>query len=267
MKKCVYFLILIIALASASCNGVSTTSAGSSGNADNFITKKWLNVSLLDSTDDNSPKYETKFSIELFESDNKEREGKINSSILYAIFGYDNLSAEAAMDSFLTNAYAEYADLRPEYLNEKQINENPAWFNFSHIVNTRVEYGYRDIINYIIHNEYYNGGAHPNSAYTIINFDPNTGNEIKLNDVFKDNYEEFLNNRLIDALAEKIGANSRKEIQEKGYLTFNDIFPTENFIMKEDSILFYYNMYERAPRAAGTTILGFTYEDLSIILK
>lgn len=266
MKKCACFLILIVAMIFVSCNGV-VTSADNNGNEDKFVVKKLQTVCLLDSTDNNSPKCETDISIELLESDDKERETKMNNSILNAIFGYENLAPEVAIDSFIAHVNEEYADLRPEYLNEKQINKNAAWFNFSYIINTHVEYGCKDVINYIIHSEYYTGGANSNSAYTIINFDAVSGNEIKLNDIFKEDYEEYLNNRLTDALAEKIGANSRKEIKEKGYLTFNDIYPTENFIMKKDSILFYYNLYEIAPRSAGTTILGFTYDELSIIMK
>ena len=266
MKKCAYILILIVAIAFASCNG-NLTSAGVDSSNDNFVAKKMHTVCLLDSSDEKSPKYETDICIELLECDDKERENKINSTIIDAVFGYEGLSCDAAMDSFIANAHAEYADLLPEYLNEKQINENPAWFNFSHIINTHIEHGRKDVINYVIHSEYYNGGAHPNSALVIINFDAATGEEIRLDDIFKENYEEYLCNRLTDALAEKIGARSRKEIQEKGYLTFNDIFPTENFIIKDDSILFCYNLYEIAPRAAGTTTLGFTYEELSIILK
>ena len=93
------------------------------------------------------------------------------------------------------------------------------------------------------------------------------GNEIYLADIFKEGYEEYLCNRLTDALADKIGATSRKDIKEKGYLTFNDIYPTENFMMKKDSILFFYNAYDIAPYCMGTTTLGFTYDELSEIMK
>ena len=265
MKKCAYFLILIIAFALFSCNGAVVTSADK--NKDEFVTKKSQTVCLLDSTEENSPKCQTDISIDYVVSADKERETKINNSILYAIFGYENISAEAAIDSFVAHVHEEYACLRPEYINEKQINANAAWLNHSYIIDTKVEYGRKGVINYIIHSESYTGGANPNSAYTIINFDSETGCEIKLDDIFKENYEEYLCSRLTDALAKKIGAGSREEIKEKGYLTFNDIYPTENFIMKKDSILFYYNLYEIAPRAAGTTILGFKYDELSTIMK
>lgn len=265
MKKCAYFLILIFSLAFFSCNGTVATSADK--NSDKFVTKKLQSVCLLDSTDAGSPKYETDISIDFVESDNDERAAKINGSIINALFGYDNVTVETAIDSFVARAHKEYADLRPEYLNEKQINENPAWFNHSCIIKTQVDYGRKGVVNYIINSEYYTGGANPVTACTIINFDPATGDEIKLSDIFKENYEEYLCKRLADALARKVGAKSYEEVKEKGYLTYNDIYPTENFIMKKDSILFYYNLYEIAPRSAGTTILGFTYDELSLIME
>jgi hypothetical protein len=265
MKKCAYFIILIVAIALSSCNGAVVTSAEK--NKDKFVSKKLQTVCLLDSTEENSPKCQTDISIDYVQSADKERETKINNSILNAIFGYENTSIESAIDSFVAYVNEEYICLRPEYINEKQINENAAWLNYSYIIDTKVEYGRKGIINYIIHNESYTGGAHPNGASIIINFDSETGCEIKLDDIFKENYEEYLCNRLTDALAKKIGATSLEDIKEKGYLIFNDIYPTENFIMKKDSILFYYNLYEIAPRSAGTTILGFTYDELSTIMK
>ena len=267
MKKCAYILILIIAVALASCNGSVNSAAGNKANSDEFFTKNWRVVSLLDSSDSVSPKYEIDVTINFIESANKEREKKINNTILYSAFGLENLSPEVAIDSFVSESLTEYADLRHDYLNEKQINNNHDWFNITHHKKTYVEYGRKNLINYTIHDMIHNGASQPTDRYQILTFDPETGEEIHLQDVFKENSEEYLYNRLLDQLAEKVGANSRQELEEKGYLHFNDMFTTENFIMKEDSVLFYYNVYELAPREIGTIILGFTYEDLAIILK
>ena len=267
MKKCVNYLLIIIAAMLTACNDIENAQKGLLKNNDKFVTKNIKTICYLDSTDKDSPKYETNMSIMIMESQDKEREKKINNSILYTIFGYENISVKTAMDSFITNAHKEYYDLRPEYFNEKQINKNAEQFNFSYNIDTNIEYGRNNIINYNIKSTHCTGGTHCNSINTFINFDPQTGNEIKLNDIFKQNYEEFLNNRLTDALANKINANNRKEIIEKGYLTFSDIFPTENFILKKDSILFFYNCYDIAPYAVGTTTLGFTYEELHEIMK
>ena len=140
MKKCAYFLILIFAMGLFSCSGSVVSSTDESH--DNFTIKKMHSVCLLDSTDKNSPKYETDISIKLLESDDKERATKINNTILYAIFGYENLTPEAAMDSFVSHAHEEYADLRPEYYNVKEINESTPWFNFSYIIYAYLSYIY-----------------------------------------------------------------------------------------------------------------------------
>lgn len=234
---------------------------------DKFVTKTSDFTCFLDSSEQNSPKFENHISIKILKSENKERESKINNSILYAAFGYENVTPEQAIDSFVAKSQQEYLDLRPDYLNEKQITENSGWLNFSYQLETDAEYGRNNVINYKIFCTYYTGGAHPTTSYTYMNFDPKTGEEIKLSDIFKENSEEYLTNRLTDALANKIGASSRKEIKEKGYLIFNDIYPTENFILKNDSIIFFYNAYDIAPYALGCTALGFTYEELKDIMK
>lgn len=263
MKKCALYIILIAGIITA-CN---TTPGDGRRNNDKFIEHNSSCTLLLDTASNNSPKYECNISIKTIESDNKERMDKINNSIIATIFGSENGDLTATVDTFMANIRSDYYDLLPEYLNEKHINENAPWFNFSYDLKTNVEYGRGGTIIYEIYNYTYNGGAHPHTIYTYINFNPESGNEIYLADIFKEGYEEYLCNRLTDALADKIGATSRKDIKEKGYLTFNDIYPTENFIMKKDSILFFYNTYDIAPYSMGTTTLGFTYDELSEIMK
>ena len=267
MKKCVTFMTIVVATLLTACNGSTHSAKEQEKDCTKFTTISRKDTCYLEDGDKESPKYLSCVSVNVAESDNKELETKINNTILYTIFEYENLEMDAAIDSFISGTFNEYYDLRPEYFNVKQMNRNPVWFNFEYDLKTDVEYGRDNTIIYKIENFYFSGGAHPNTVVTYINFNPETGDEIKLDDIFKENYEEMLNNRLIDALANKIGAKSRKEIMEKGYLTFNDIYPTENFMLKQDSILFFYNRYDIAPYATGTTTLGFSYEELSDIMK
>ena len=267
MKKCVTFLSIIVAMLLTACGGSTGKSKEDKSNSIKFETISRKDTCYLDNTFSESPKYVSNISVKVAECENKEVEARINSSILYTIFEYENMRMDAAIDTFVSNTFTEYYDLRPEYFNEKQMNRNPVWFNFEYDLKTDIEYGRNNTVIYEIENYFFTGGAHPNTVVTYINFNPETGDEIRLDDIFKENYEEMLNNRLTDALANKIGAKSRKEIMEKGYLTFNDIYPTENFMLKEDSILFFYNRYDIAPYATGTTTLGFSYEELSDIMK
>ncbi len=249
----------------AACNPASDNTARKTN--DTFKESKRNCTFILDTTSAKSPKYECMLSIQTIESDNKEREERINNAILRTIFGNGVSSLEAGIDTFLASIRSDYYDLRPEYINEKHINESAEWFNFTYHLNTKADYGRDGTIIYEISCYSHNGGSKPANIYTYINFDPLSGEEIHLADIFKEGYEEHLCNRLTDALAGKIGANSRQEIKAKGYLNFNDIYPTENFLLKRDSIVFFYNPYEIAPPEQGTTTLGFSYDELSDIIK
>ncbi|MBR5275671.1 MAG: DUF3298 domain-containing protein [Bacteroidaceae bacterium] len=265
MKKCATYLFFSLMFLLASCGG--SNSASTEKNSDTFVLETIKNVCLLDSSSSNSPKYECNIAIHVMKSDDKARQDKVNSSILYTIFGFEGSNIQVAIDSFIDIMHSEYRDIRPEYLNEKHINENPPYFNFNYDIETSVSYGRGGAINYGVYCKSSNGTSTVNTIYTHINYNPATGDEIKLCDVFKDNIEEYLCSRLTDALADKIGAGSRKEIKEKGYLLFNDIYPTENFILKEDSIVFVFNNYDISSYTQGCTSLGFSYEELSDILK
>ncbi len=222
----------------------------------------------LDSLNDESPKFTSKVHLKTAKSKNKEVEDKINSAITYRAFGHnDSLGVKEAYDAFIKEMKDEYMLLRPEYLNEKDIDGNAPWFNYNFDVTGYNEIGHNNIINYKITTIYYTGGAHGNEVYTFINFDPETGEEITLQQLFKENYEEVLTDRLTNKLAKHIGASSVEDIQEKGYLVFNDMYATDNFALEKDSIIFFYNNYDIAPYSQGKTRLAFSYEELKDIMK
>ncbi len=264
MKKCVLYIILIVGILTACNNGQGNTTPKTD---DTFAEKSRKSTFVLDTTSTKSPRYDCALSIQTIVSDNKKREEKINRAIQYTIFGSEGNNIDAAIDTLLAAIRSDYNDMRPEYINEKHINESAEWFNFTYNLKTKVDYGYDGTIIYEIRCYSRNGGSKPSEICTYLNFDPLSGDEIHLTDIFKEGYEEYLCNRLTDALADIIGANSRQEIKAKGYLNFNDIYPTENFQLGRDSIHFFYNPYDIAPPEQGTTIIGFAYEELSDILN
>jgi hypothetical protein len=72
---------------------------------------------------------------------------------------------------------------------------------------------------------------------------------------------------LLKALKEKTGSDDLAALKEKGYLNAMDMFPTENFILGEETITFIYNPYEIAPYNMGSTELIIPYNDVDKILK
>ena len=57
------------------------------------------------------------------------------------------------------------------------------------------------------------------------------------------------------------------ELKDAGYLYSMDIFPSENFILNDETITFVYNPYEIAPYALGSIELIITYSEVSQILN
>lgn len=56
-------------------------------------------------------------------------------------------------------------------------------------------------------------------------------------------------------------------LRDKGYLYSMDMFPSENFILGEETITFIYNPYEIAPYNVGSTELIIPFSDIKDLLK
>lgn len=269
MKPLLYTLFFILLL--ASCNNSqkrsSTTFAQEEQVTDSFalFTK---NVEFpIDSFTPGSPKLSVDLKMHYIVSSDKERELAINNAIVEHVFGYKNLEPQTAMDSFTNYMKEEYMQLKDEYYNEKSINGGGEWFNYNYDIVSEITNGRKNTINYTIHNVSYTGGPHGSEFYTFLNFDSKSGKEIKLNDIFKDNYYEALTDRLTVALAKQKNAKSLEKLQEMGYLILNDMYPTDNFLLKTDSIIFHYNRYDIAPYALGETRISFSYDELKDLLR
>ena len=115
--------------------------------------------------------------------------------------------------------------------------------------------------------DYYEGGAHGINQLITFNFDIATGKLITLADVFAPGYESQLKTSLMKALKSKTGLNSINELKDAGYLYSMDMFPSENFILNDETITFVYNPYEIAPYAVGSIELVITYNEVSQILN
>lgn len=264
MKKCAKTFLFIATAAIAACTGYN--SADSNLRGVDFATTDTTAVFTLNALDKNSPKCEAVISLAFAKGDDETAKG-INSAILYAAFGYEGLTPKEAIDSFLGNMQAEYNELRNDYINEKQMEEFPAWLNHTYSLQGGAYEGRDGIICYDIESYSFEGGAHGISSETLLNIDKETGREIYPADVFKPGFETELTKRLIGALARKIGATDIDGIMEKGYLTLGDMFPTDNFAMEKDSMVFLYNVYEIAPYYLGSTRLTLGYDELKDLMK
>jgi hypothetical protein len=100
----------------------------------------------------------------------------------------------------------------------------------------------------------------------IANFDLNTGKELKLMDIVEDA-------KALKELAQKRFIAARISEYDLDEVDINDFFfgegfqLSENFAVKKDGVYFYYNPYEAAPYALGTTEFTISFKDLEGIVK
>lgn len=274
MKKCVYIFTLFIAtVLFISCVGegnkketaektVSTHTSVDSG----FIISDTTVQIAIDTLNDDSPVLTIASSLELAVA-TLEHAKEINNTITYAAYGNDTTPASIATDMFIKEISNEYSSLRADYINVREVNDTPTWLNHSYNIKGRISDIHNNIINYIIESDVYTGGAHGLFTITLLNIDRTNGYELKLSDIFVENYEERLTNALTNALMMQLGAKDINEVKELGYVTMNDMYSTENFLLKKDSIVFVYNRYDIAPYSHGITRLAIDRNDIKELLK
>ena len=199
--------------------------------------------------------------------DNKEAEAKIDSALAENLFGFRTTLIDAAR-RFIDERELAHSDYRDIYINAKEGEIPPFMMDEYYNIAGTAEIGYKGYINYFVHWEEYTGGAHPSTVCHFHNYDPVSGNEITLDDVLKEGYEERLLAMLTDKLLKYAGAANIDELHEIGYLTFgDDMHITRNVMLGKEGISFLYNRYEIAPYAMGEITLQLTYNELKDLLK
>ncbi len=110
------------------------------------------------------------------------------------------------------------------------------------------------------------GGAHPNQHTSIANFNLDTGQELKLMDIVEDAkaFKELAQKRFIEA---RISDYDLNEADINDFFFGEGFQLSENFAIKKDGIFFYYNPYEAAPYALGTTEFTISFKDIEGIVN
>ncbi len=189
---------------------------------------------------------------------------KVNSDIVEVIFGYENVSIEDAVEQFVNSSVTLFKEDITEI---KEINrrENAGIpeFEYVYFLNSRVKDGGKGIVNYILDQYTYSGGAHGNTLVTCRNYSSYNGDLITLNDIFIPGYNEFLKPVLLEALKKKTQSANGDDLRSKGFLTMSGIYVPENYIIKSDTLKFIFNQYEIAPYSSGIIELLVPMSELS----
>ena len=215
---------------------------------------------------ENAPKLTIDIALPRFNLGNTQANAKLDSTLVWGLFFYGTPTLQDACNFYVAAKKELFDILRNEYHNLKESEIPPGMMNCYCDVKGRTVEGYKGYISYIMTCEEYYGGAHPTTFNTIACFDPATGTEITLNDIFTEGYEEPLLEMLTRKLMEDEGVSTVEGLQEKGYFG-EEMFITNNFILGADSLTFLYNRYEIAPYAMGDIFISLDYETLKEIMK
>ena len=124
------------------------------------------------------------------------------------------------------------------------------------------------VVSFECDNESFTGGAHPNTIFTYLNFDPASGDRLPLTDLLKPEAEAQLTQ-----IAEKHFREMKKlapgaDLNASGYQFPDDRFVlAKNFYPSSAGLVFYYNSYEIAPYVMGPTVLTLPYAGIKTLIQ
>lgn len=220
------------------------------------------------SNDDNSPSCRVHLELDYATDENSHRAEIVNKTIQRRLLDMEGLDMKQAADSFAVLYTSNYKkNFLPLYNQDRADTAKRSWYEYHYIITTDVTPGHKGVSVYHVNLDYYEGGAHGINQHLTMNFDPATGRQLFLSDVFAPGYEHKLNEVLLKVLLEKTAAKDLNELHDKGFLYSMDMFPSENFVLGDDTITFIYNPYEIAPYAVGCTELTIAYTAIDDILK
>jgi hypothetical protein len=114
----------------------------------------------------------------------------------------------------------------------------------------------------------YTGGVHGMSGTHYLNFDPATGEPVKLASILKDGASARLN-----AIAEAHFRKARKltataNLGDQGFDFPGGHFAlNDNYGFGEKALLFFFNDYEIAPHGMGTTLVEIPYTEIRDLIR
>lgn len=118
------------------------------------------------------------------------------------------------------------------------------------------------LIGYVITRAGYTGGAHGMYGTECHTYSLRDGFELSLADLFSEAALQRLDEVIREKIAAQYHASTDDELSEAGFFP-EYIAPTENFLISESGITFYYNPYDIGCYALGAVEVTLTPEELA----
>ncbi|MEM9290717.1 MAG: DUF3298 domain-containing protein [Acidobacteriota bacterium] len=113
----------------------------------------------------------------------------------------------------------------------------------------------------------YGGGAHPNSALTLVSVNPLDGRRWTLPDLLQDGGEEQLRQRAEAQFRDFRRLEPDVDLAMKGFYFEDGFALNDNFAVQEEGLRFYYSPYEIAPYALGPTDILLPWAEIRDLLR
>lgn len=255
------YLLLLLPLLLFACKGTEEPTI----TFETITTDKEVKLS----SEENSPRCQVHLKLLQATAENGEKAKVINETLMARLLNKPGeKDLQIAAEKFTEDYTTSYKNtMLPLYNQDRADTSKIAWYEYHYLIEATTQQGTANTLSYLATVDYYEGGAHGINQLITFNFDNTTGKLITLADVFAPGYESQLKSTLLKALKSKTGLNSMNELKDAGYLYSMDMFPSENFILNEETITFVYNPYEIAPYALGSIELVITYSEVSQILN
>ncbi len=171
----------------------------------------------------------------------------------YFSVSYDQLDPTTAIPIFMRQYVKEYMEIA-QLVRQKEKKASQLIGELS--IKTELRAAKDDYLTALSHITINNGNGQP-TRYTIVrNFNPKDGKAISLQDVFGSDYKEELTQKVTASLAERLGLDDDDitGLRAKGYFVGIDAYPTDNFILTDDSLIFIYTPGEISPQEVRVAI-------------
>ncbi len=163
-------------------------------------------------------------------------------------------------DSFIEDYKQEVEKDSGLYNDYKPVFENNEFtsisFNSDNILSL-------EIIEYV-----FTGGAHGNSSFTLSSFNLETGEQIKLDDIFSGDYKSELDKVGEKIFREHYQADSTQSLYDQGFFGFENGFTlNDNFDLYKSGIKFQFNPYEAGAYVLGAPEVFIPYSEIRNIIR
>jgi len=182
-----------------------------------------------------------------FKSNNQSIADSLNNFVMMQLMS-DSVPVNTSPAIF----YKKYAKAFKQEFMELIQDTTQLFVGYENTLDIQIAYQTEKRIGLVSNAYLFTAGAHGIGSTYFANINLETGQKLSIADCFQ--HPEAMRRKAEIAFRNNIGIAANASINEAGYWFDNDQFKlTENFLIKDSIVTFFYNVYEIAPYSNGPT--------------